>query len=141
MNNAKGKLKQATSVKSRRVIATWARQVTSQMPASASHTTTPATGWRQAGVASWYGGSKWQGHTTASGVRYNENALTAAHATLPIGTRVRVTIIGTERSVIVTITDLPGTRSRVIDLSRAAAQRLGILARGIASVTLTRVEA
>jgi rare lipoprotein A (peptidoglycan hydrolase) len=92
--------------------------------------------WRQTGVASWYGGSRWQGHRTSSGERYEQNALTAAHATLPIGTKVRVTLAGSDRSVVVTINDRPGTRKRIIDLSRGAAAQLGILNRGVAVVTL-----
>ena len=93
--------------------------------------------WRQTGIASWYGGKRWQGHRTASGGRYDQNRLTAAHATLPIGTRVRVTIEGSDRSVVVLINDRPGTRTRIIDLSRSAAAELGILAQGLAVVTLT----
>jgi rare lipoprotein A (peptidoglycan hydrolase) len=94
-------------------------------------------GWKQTGVASWYGGSRWQGHRTSSGVRYDENALTAAHATLPLGSQVRVTLANSERSVVVTITDRPGTRTRIIDLSRGAASALGILSQGVAVVTLS----
>ncbi len=94
-------------------------------------------GWRQHGIASWYGGPRWQGHPTASGARYEQDGLTAAHATLPLGSRVRVALDGTNRSVVVTINDRPGTRSRIIDLSRGAARALGILDRGIAPVTLT----
>jgi rare lipoprotein A (peptidoglycan hydrolase) len=94
--------------------------------------------WQQTGVASWYGGAHWQGHRTTSGARYDQNELTAAHATLPIGTRVRVTLNdNSARFVIVTINDRPGTRSRIIDLSRQAAAELGILQRGTAMVTLT----
>jgi rare lipoprotein A len=94
--------------------------------------------WQQTGIASWYGGAKWQGHRTTSGVRYNQGELTAAHATLPIGTRVRVTLHdNSARSVIVLINDRPGTRTRIIDLSREAAAQLGILERGVAMVTLT----
>lgn len=93
--------------------------------------------WRQTGIASWYGGSRWQGNRTASGARYDQNLLTAAHATLPIGTRVRVTLEGSDRSVVVLINDRPGTRRRIIDLSRGAAAELGILSQGIAVVTLT----
>ena len=105
-------------------------------------TTGPELGaWSQVGMASWYGGPRWHGHMTASGARYDENALTAAHATLPIGTRVRVIAIETGNSVIVTINDRPSTHSRVIDLSRAAARSLGILSRGIAKVSLTRMDA
>lgn len=92
--------------------------------------------WRQTGVASWYGGTKWNGKITASGVRYDQNKLTAAHATLPIGTQVRVQLEGSDRSVIVVINDRPGTRTRIIDLSRKAATELGILNQGIALVTL-----
>jgi rare lipoprotein A (peptidoglycan hydrolase) len=93
--------------------------------------------WRQVGVASWYGGRRWQGRLTASGVRYDERQLTAAHASLPIGSQVRVTVADTGRAVVVTIIDRPGTRKRIIDLSRAAAAELGILSRGVAQVTIT----
>lgn len=93
--------------------------------------------WQQVGTASWYGGPRWQGKPTASGVRYDENQLTAAHASLPIGSRVKVTVADTGRTVIVTINDRPGTRTRIIDLSRAAASELGILQRGVARVSLT----
>ncbi|MBN8891090.1 MAG: hypothetical protein BGP12_08480 [Rhodospirillales bacterium 70-18] len=92
--------------------------------------------WHQTGIASWYGGKRWQGRRTASGTRYDDGQLTAAHATLPIGSRVRVIVPATGRSVVVTINDRPGTRRRIIDLSRAAAAKLGILSRGIAKVTL-----
>jgi len=95
--------------------------------------------WRQSGIASWYGGKRWQGNRTSSGDRYDENALTAAHATLPLGSRVLVTIPDSGRSVIVTINDRPGTRTRIIDLSRAAAEALGIISRGVARVTLSRL--
>jgi rare lipoprotein A (peptidoglycan hydrolase) len=95
-----------------------------------------AGGWRQSGTASWYGGPRWQGKRMASGSTYDQNALTAAHATLPLWARVRVTVSGGQRSVVVTITDRPGTHNRIIDLSQAAARALGILDRGIATVTL-----
>jgi rare lipoprotein A len=94
-------------------------------------------GWQQTGIASWYGGGRWQGNRTASGARYDENALTAAHATLPLGSHVRVTLANSDRSVVVTITDRPGTRTRIIDLSRGAARELGILSQGVAKVTLS----
>ncbi len=92
--------------------------------------------WRQTGLASWYGGKRWHGRPTASGELFDENSLTAAHATLPLGSRVRVTVADTGRSVIVTINDRPGTRRRIIDLSRAAARELGIIRRGIAPVII-----
>ncbi len=91
---------------------------------------------RQVGLASWYGGRRWQGHLTSSGTRYDENQLTAAHATLPLGSEVRVRLVGSDREVVVTITDRPGTRRRIIDLSRGAAAALGILSQGIAEVSL-----
>jgi len=94
-------------------------------------------GWPKTGIASWYGGGRWHGQRTSSGAIYDENALTAAHATLPLGTRVRVALTGSDRSVVVTITDRPGTRQRIIDLSRGAARELGMLSRGVALVTLT----
>jgi len=94
-------------------------------------------GWKQSGVASWYGGSRWQGHLTSSGARYDENQLTAAHATLPLGSKVHVKLHNSERDVVVTITDRPGTRTRIIDLSRGAAKALGILSQGVAMVTLS----
>ncbi len=106
-------------------------------------TTTAQTGladdWQQSGMASWYGGRRWQGHRTSSGATYDERTLTAAHATLPIGTRVRVTTADGSRSVVVEINDRPGTRSRIIDLSRGAASQLGILNSGVARVTLSRL--
>jgi rare lipoprotein A (peptidoglycan hydrolase) len=92
--------------------------------------------WQQTGMASWYGGPRWQGKQTTSGERYDQNKLTAAHATLPIGTQVRVMRTDGRGSVIVTINDRPGSRTRIIDLSRAAAKELGILGDGIAMVTL-----
>ncbi|MDR3718381.1 MAG: septal ring lytic transglycosylase RlpA family protein [Bryobacteraceae bacterium] len=91
----------------------------------------------QVGLASWYGGRHWEGKRTSNGGIYDQDALTAAHATLPLGSRVLVSLIGSQREVIVTINDRPGTRTRIIDLSRAAARELGILTRGVAMVTLT----
>ena len=96
-------------------------------------------GWHgmvQTGMASWYGGSAWHGHMMSSGERYDQEGLTAAHATLPMGTLVRVSMLDGSSSVVVRITDRPGTRKRVIDLSRAAARELGILNRGVAMVSL-----
>lgn len=85
------------------------------------------------GMASWYGG-KFHGRKTASGERYNQNAMTAAHKTLPFGTRVRVS--RGNRSVVVRINDRgPFIKGRVIDLSRAAAAQLGVS--GVAPVKLT----
>ncbi len=91
----------------------------------------------QSGVASYYS-SHFCGRRTASGARYNPEAMTAASHTLPLGTRVLVTLEGTARSVLVTITDHQGTAQRIIDLSKAAARKLGLLGRGTGRVVLTR---
>lgn len=78
------------------------------------------------GIASWYGG-KWHGRRTASGERFNQHALTAAHKTLPLGTRVHVRNLDNGRSVVVTINDRgPFVRNRVIDLSRGAARAISM---------------
>jgi rare lipoprotein A len=88
------------------------------------------------GIASWYG-SVLEGHHTASGERFHKDELTAAHRTLPFGTMVRVIDVNSGRSVVVRINDrgvlFP---DRVIDLSSAAAQDLGILRAGVAKVRL-----
>ncbi|GAA3752061.1 septal ring lytic transglycosylase RlpA family protein [Terriglobus aquaticus] len=88
------------------------------------------------GIATWYG-SVLHGHTTASGEIFDEHELTAAHKTLPLGTVVRVTDLHSRRSVVVRINDrgtlAPG---RIIDLSSAAAEQLGILRAGTANVKL-----
>jgi rare lipoprotein A len=84
------------------------------------------------GMASYY----WQGTRTASGARFNPNGLTAAHRSLPFGTRVRVTNLNNGRSVTVTINDRgPFIKGRVIDLSRGAAQRIGMTGAGVARVS------
>jgi rare lipoprotein A len=90
----------------------------------------------ETGVASYY----WQPQPLASGGRFNPNAMTAAHKTLPFGTRVRVTDKSTGRSVDVTINDRgPYIAGRIIDLSKAAAASLGITGRGIAPVSVARL--
>lgn len=88
-------------------------------------------GSHQSGIASYY----WQPQRVASGGWFNPNAMTAAHKTLPFGTRVRVTSQATGRSVVVTINDRgPYIRGRIIDLSRAAAGVIGMRGSGIARV-------
>jgi rare lipoprotein A len=78
---------------------------------------------------------------TASGEKFNANELTAAHRTLPFGTRVRVTSLATGRSVMVRVNDRgPFTRGRVIDVSYSAAEALGIVGRGVAKVKLDVVQ-
>lgn len=91
----------------------------------------------QIGVASWYG-RKFHGRKTASGQRYDMYAMTAAHPTLPTGTRVKVTNLENRRSVIVTINDRgPFAKSRIIDLSFAAAKKLGFTEQGTTRVRVT----
>ena len=90
----------------------------------------------QVGLASWYGGKQWQGHRMSDGTRFEETALTAAHASLPLGSLVKVTLVDGDRTVVVRITDRPGSSSRIIDLSRGAAAELGIISRGVARVRL-----
>jgi rare lipoprotein A len=88
------------------------------------------------GVASYYG-DRFHGRTTASGARFDKNALTAAHKTLDFGTRVTVTNKVNGRSVDVVITDRgPYTRGRTIDLSKAAAREIGMLGAGVARVRM-----
>jgi len=90
------------------------------------------------GHASWYGPG-FHGRRTASGERFDQNALTAAHRRLPLGSRVTVTNLENGRSVRVAINDRgPYVDGRVIDLSRAAARRLGMIGDGIVRV---RIEA
>lgn len=90
------------------------------------------------GIAAYYA-TAFHGRRTASGSIYDERDLTAAHRTLPFGTRVRVTRLENGKDVVVTINDRgPFTKGRVIDLSREAARRLDLIRDGIARV---RVEA
>jgi rare lipoprotein A len=88
------------------------------------------------GMASFYG-KRFHGRRTASGQRFDQHGLTAAHRSLRFGTRVRVTRVGSRRSVVVTINDRgPFAKGRIIDLSRGAAARLGMLDAGVARVRL-----
>jgi peptidoglycan lytic transglycosylase len=104
---------------------------------------TESSGWRDAnasigsggrtfsGIASFYGNES--GSKTASGQRFNENAMTAAHRSLPFGTKLRVT--RGDRSVIVTINDRgPFVRGRVLDLSTGAARAIGLTGAGVGHV-------
>lgn len=93
----------------------------------------------QCGTASWYGPG-FHGRPTASGARFNQDAMTAAHKTLPFGTRVSVVDQRTGESVAVTINDRgPFVKGRIIDLSRAAATKLGMRNAGTAKVCLRGV--
>lgn len=90
----------------------------------------------QIGTASWYG-SEFHGKETASGEAFNMYDLTAAHLTLPLGTRVKVTNLRNGRSVVVRINDRgPVVEGRIIDLSYGAAKALDLKARGLQRVRL-----
>jgi rare lipoprotein A len=91
----------------------------------------------QVGIASIYANAL-QGRRTASGDRYDRHRLTAAHRELPFGTRLRVTNLANDRSVIVTVNDRgPFRRGRIVDLSRRAARAIDLGAEGL---TRVRVE-
>lgn len=91
-----------------------------------SHSVDPH-GYDDTGTASWYG-ARHHGKRTASGESFNQNALTAAHRELPFGSRVKVTNMANKRSVVVRINDRgPNTRGRLIDVSKQAAEQLGML--------------
>ncbi len=91
----------------------------------------------QSGAASWHGPG-FHGKRTANGETFNTNALTAAHKALPFGTEVRVTNERTGKSVVVHINDRgPYAHGRVIDLSKAAAEAVGIS--GVGQVTLAKL--
>lgn len=93
-----------------------------------------AAGFMEEGTASWYGPG-FHGKSTASGEKFNQYAMTAAHKILPLGTRVRVTHLDNGRSILVRINDRgPFAADRIIDLSRAAATRLEMMGKGTARV-------
>jgi rare lipoprotein A len=95
---------------------------------------------RQVGLASWYG-SRHQGRKTASGEPFSRKQLTAAHRSLPLGTKVKVTNLRTKQQIVVKINDrgpYAGGR-RIIDLSEGAAKRIGLLEHGTERVELVVV--
>jgi rare lipoprotein A len=101
---------------------------------------TPAVGTVVEGVASWYG-PDYDGKRTSSGEVYDQDALTAAHAYWTFGTRVKVTLLSTGRSVVVRINDrFPSHKGRAIDLSRGAARAIGLIGPGTGLVRLEIVE-
>ncbi len=92
------------------------------------------------GFASWYGG-KFHGQRTANGEVFDTNLLTAAHRTLPFGTLVKVTNLTNDKSVIVRINDRgPFVEERIIDLSKAAADAIGLTPMGVARVRIEIVQ-
>ncbi|MBN1127538.1 MAG: septal ring lytic transglycosylase RlpA family protein [Chitinispirillaceae bacterium] len=94
----------------------------------------------QTGKASYYA-RKFHGRRTASGERYNMRELTAAHPRLPFGTRVKVTNLSNNRSVVVRVNDRgPHTKNRIIDLSLCAAEKIGMIGAGTATVVVESME-
>jgi rare lipoprotein A len=93
------------------------------------------------GISSWYSVKTNRGRTTASGRRLSNGAYTAAHKTLPFGTKVRVTCLFNGKSEILVITDRgPYRKSRIIDVTIGSAQRLGFYSRGITKVKVEVLE-
>jgi rare lipoprotein A len=104
-------------------------------------TVTGALAQTQTGKASFYA-DKFEGSPTASGEKYKHSKLTAAHKTLPFGTKLRVTNIGNNQSVEVVVNDRgPYIDGRVIDLSKSAAEKLGFINQGLAEVKLEVLDA
>jgi rare lipoprotein A len=110
--------------------------------AAATGMKTASPGSVQTGLAAYYADSL-DGHKTASGAPYDKAALTAAHRTLPFGTIVKVTNLENRRTVRVEINDRGpfGDNDRIIDLSRAAAERLDMIGAGLVKVRVEVVEA
>ncbi|WP_300675243.1 septal ring lytic transglycosylase RlpA family protein [Desulfoluna sp.] len=97
-------------------------------------------GYEEVGIASWYG-PKFHGKPTASGEKYNMHAMTAAHKTLPLGTRVLVRHLGNGKEVTLKINDRgPFVGKRIIDLSNKAAHAIGMVGTGTAKVRVTALE-
>ncbi len=111
-----------------------------RQPAPAAPHAPVERGFSQQGKASYYARMH-HGQRTASGERHDQNALVAAHRSLPFGTRVQVTNLANGRKVTVRINDRgPFRRGRIIDLSRAAAQQIGMIERGVVAVRIETVE-
>lgn len=119
------------------VVAVGTKPRQSQTIASREKTIIP---YREEGIASWYG-AEFQGDRTSNGEIYDKHELTAAHPTLPFGTLVKVTYLRNGREVVVRINDRgPYVKGRIIDLSRAAAQEIGLKAHGVGKVRLEVLE-
>lgn len=104
-----------------------------------TYTPAPDPGYDMLGYASWYGSES--GNRVANGEKFRPKAVTAAHATLPLPTYAEVTDLDTGRTILVRINDRgPFARGRIIDLSRGAAEQLGVRAKGHASVRVRVVQ-
>jgi rare lipoprotein A len=98
---------------------------------------TDALALNQQGIASYYG-AKFQGRKTASGERFNNSAMTAAHRSAPFGSQIRVTNLSNGRSVVVRVNDRgPWVRGRIVDVSGVAARQLGMTGRGLTRVRVS----
>jgi rare lipoprotein A len=98
----------------------------------------PTAAFTQNGVASYYG-PELHGRRTASGERFNKEALTAAHRSAPFGARLKVTNLANGRSVVVRVNDRgPFVRGRIVDVSQGAARHLGMQGRGVARVKVEK---
>lgn len=127
--------KRSPRVEKKQAAATYTNEPKPQAAPAAKPARVAASGNVQSGMASYYGTES--GSQTASGARYNPSAMTAAHRTLPFGTRVKVTNKRNGRSVVVTINDRgPFIRGRIIDLSTGAAGVIGMRSSGVAPVTV-----
>jgi rare lipoprotein A len=100
---------------------------------------TPATGTVREGIASWYGPG-YNGRQTSSGETFDQDDLTAAHYDWAFGTRVRVTLLSTGKSVVVRINDRFPRRDRIIDVSRGTARAIGLIGPGTGRVRLEVLE-
>ena len=97
-------------------------------------------GYRAEGQASYYG-ARHHGNKTASGERFDQNALTAAHRSLPFGSQVQVTNLRNNKIVVVRINDRgPYAKQRIIDLSQKAAEQLGMLRDGVVPVRIEHLQ-
>lgn len=109
------------------------------LSACASSGNIDSHGYHAEGQASYYG-ARHHGNKTASGERFNQHALTAAHRSLPFGSLVRVTNLRNDKTVVVRINDRgPYAKKRIIDLSHAAAKRLGMLRDGVVPVRVQQL--
>jgi rare lipoprotein A len=100
-----------------------------------------AVGETQTGLAAYYN-QRLHGRRTASGARFDNSAMTTGHQSLPFGTKVRVTSVKNGKSVVLRVNDRGPTQpNRIVDVTRAAAQRLGFVRAGLTEVKLEVVEA
>ncbi|MBU0901556.1 septal ring lytic transglycosylase RlpA family protein [Pseudomonas spirodelae] len=109
------------------------------LSACATQGTIDPNGYRAEGQASYYG-ARHHGNKTASGERFDQHALTAAHRSLPFGSRVQVTNLRNDKTVVVRINDRgPYAKKRIIDLSQKAAEQLDMLRDGVVPVRVEQL--